>query len=226
MVANTDCCKEMQTEEIRSRATEYNCRWIFNPPSASHHGGAWERMIRTTRSIFDSILFQHKAQLTDEMLTTFLAEAEATINSRPLCTTTDVSLEPLTPAHLLTLKMSTVNPPPGNFQRDGKFSQKLWRRVQHLSEMFWCRWRKEYVSSLQQRQKWNKVKRNVAVGDIVLLCDEKLPRNQWELAKVTSVKTSDDGLVRSVTLFVGRRKISLDRPISKIVVLVPEEKQE
>ncbi|KAJ8037483.1 hypothetical protein HOLleu_18308 [Holothuria leucospilota] len=152
-------------------------------------------------------------------------EAEATINSRPLCTTSDTSLEPLIPAHLLTLKMSTVYPPPGNFQRDGKFSRKLWRRVQHVSEMFWGRWRKEYVASLQQRQKWSKVKRNVAVGDIVLLCDEQLPRNQWELARVTSVKSSDDGLVRSVTLFVGRRKISLDRPISKIVVLIPEEEQ-
>ena len=218
-----DAMNEMDMDELKVRMLEYNCEWIFNPPTASHHGGSWERMIRTTRSILDSMMLQNKAQLSDEMLLTFMAEAESIVNGRPLCATTESSLEPLSPANLLTMKTSVVLPPPGDFLRDGKFSRKLWRRVQHLAELFWCRWRKEYVSCLQQRQKWNRFQRSMSIGDIVLLCDENLPRNQWELARVTDVKISDDGLVRTVTLFAGRRKTTLTRPVNKIVLLIPED---
>ncbi|XP_071963839.1 uncharacterized protein [Antedon mediterranea] len=197
-----EAVKEMDQEAIRINMLRLNCDWKFNTPTASHHGGAWERMIRTTRNIFDSLMLQHKALLNDDMLSTFMTEAEAIINSRPLCATNDASLEPLTPFHLITMKSSAVYAPPGNFKRDGKFSRKLWRRVQHLADTFWSRWQKEYIINLQQRQKWTKKKRNISIGDIVLLYEEGVPRNHWELARVTNTKPSDDGLVRSVTVTV------------------------
>ena len=46
--------------------------WIFNPPSASHMGGAWERMIHSVWQILKVIL---KDQLvSDEVLSTVMAE--------------------------------------------------------------------------------------------------------------------------------------------------------
>ncbi|XP_033101161.1 uncharacterized protein LOC117104422 [Anneissia japonica] len=33
-----------------------NIKWIFNPPSASHFGGAWERQIRTVRQVMKGVL--------------------------------------------------------------------------------------------------------------------------------------------------------------------------
>ena len=86
--------------------------WIFNPPHASHMGGAWERMIGVTRGILNSMMMEHAAQgLTHEVLTTFLAEASAIINSRPL---TSIPSDPdspfiLTPSILLTQKTDTVS---------------------------------------------------------------------------------------------------------------------
>ena len=41
--------------------------------------------------------------------------------------------------------------------------------MQHNTEEFWYRWRKEFLQSLQTRQKWNDKRRNLKVGDIVIL---------------------------------------------------------
>ena len=55
----------------------------FNPPAASHMGGAWERMIKSIRQVLDILL---KSQVvTDDVLHTFLLEMESILNSRPLC---------------------------------------------------------------------------------------------------------------------------------------------
>ena len=41
-------------------------------------------------------------------------------------------------------------------------------------------------------------KKNLKVGDIILLMDENDRRGQWPLARVVEVFPSEDGLVRSV----------------------------
>ena len=79
----------------------------MNVPSASHIGGVWERQIRSVRNVLLVLLENNGNQLDDESLSTFMCEAEAIINSRPL--TVDGladpdSLAPLTPNHLLTMK--------------------------------------------------------------------------------------------------------------------------
>ena len=79
------------------------------------------------------------------------------------------------------------------------YGQKRWRRVQVLAEEFWHRWKTEYVSTLQEKQKWTRPKRNIQVGDIVIVKD-RAPRNEWPLARVEAVKTSGDSLGRSVVL--------------------------
>ncbi|XP_033096337.1 uncharacterized protein LOC117100646 [Anneissia japonica] len=196
---------EMNQEDLKSQLLHLNCNWLFNVPTASHHGGVWERMIKTVRSILDALMLQHRSQLNDDMLITFMAEAEGIVNSRPLYTTEDASLEPLTPAHLLRMK-PFVPPPPGNFNRNGRYSRKMWRRVQHLAECFWSRWRKEYVHLLQSRQKWNVTRRNMRIGDVVMVMDEGAARITLELGRVTKVMPGKDELVRKVALYSGRKK--------------------
>ena len=56
--------------------------WVFNPPTASHMGGVWERMIRSVRKIFNAVLKEQS--LTEESLVTLMCEVEAILNSRPL----------------------------------------------------------------------------------------------------------------------------------------------
>ena len=160
----------------------------MNVPSASLMGGVWERQIRSVRNGLAALLHSNGAQLNDESLRTLLCEVEAVVNSRPLTVDTmndPLSLNPLTPNHLLTMKTKVVLPPPGIFQSADQYCKNRWRRVQHLTNEFWLRWKKEYLLSLQLRQKWNKPRRDMCVGDIVIIKgEESLPRNQWQLARV------------------------------------------
>ena len=47
-------------------------------------GGVWERQIRSVRNVLSVLLENNGNQLDDESLSTFMCEAEAIINSRPL----------------------------------------------------------------------------------------------------------------------------------------------
>ena len=74
---------------------------------------------------------------------------------------------------------------------------------------------------LQQRQKWISPKRNCKVGDIVLLKDENLPRNNWRMGRVVKVHQDNKGAVRNVS--VKTQSTLLERPVQKLVLLLESE---
>ncbi|XP_058471988.1 uncharacterized protein LOC131445137 [Solea solea] len=212
------------------------CDFLMNVPEASHMGGIWERQIRTVRSVMSTVLAQANGRLDDTSLRTFFYEAMSIVNSRPLTTDTisdPKSVEPLTPNHLLTMKSIVPLPPPGNFVKEDLYARKRWRRVQYLSEQFWSRWRKEYLANISLRQRWHVPRRNVRVGDVVIVKEDNVPRNEWRLARVVEARKEDDGLVRKVKIQIGHSKLGkqgerltqptfLERPVQKLVVLVEQ----
>ena len=85
-----------------------------------------------------------------------MIEVELIVNSRPLTVETlnDAgSPTPISPSNLLALKSNIVMPPLGEFSQSDLFSKKRWRRAQHISEEYCTRWRKEFLQTLQPRQK-------------------------------------------------------------------------
>ena len=48
----------MDQRTSKKYVTEQKCDWIFNPPHASHFGGAWERQIGTARRILDAMFLE------------------------------------------------------------------------------------------------------------------------------------------------------------------------
>lgn len=224
--------KEMDQENLK----QLGCEFVMNPASASHMGGAWERQIRTIRSVLTSILDHSSKRLDISSLRTYLYEVMAIINSRPLThlLSDPTAPQPLTPNHILTMKSSVVLPPPGEFVKEDLYLRKRWRKVQYLANEFWTRWKREYLLNLQQRNKWYKTQRNAKINDIVILMDNSLPRNEWRLAKVTKVFPSEDGVIRKLELLMsdatlddqGKRvnkPVYLERPIHKTVTLVEAE---
>lgn len=200
-------------EKLHQFLLQRDVKWIFNPPAGSHFGGVWERCIRTVRKVMTALLNQQT--LDDEGLVTLMCEVESIINSRPSTKVSDdpEDMEALTPNHLLLLRSGSLLPP-GIFNKDDLYSRRRWRQVQYL----WRRWIKEYLPSLQQRQKWVKSRRNFTPGDIVLLVDENSARCTWPLARILEVKSNTKhGYVRMVTL--KTKSTILERPIDKMVFL-------
>ena len=194
--------EEMDHDDIQRRlsknfSSDWVIKWKRNPPAASHMGGVWECQIRSVRSILSALMREYGHVLDDESLRTLMAEVECIINSRPLTVPSSDpgDLDPLTPSHLLTMKSKIVMPPPGNFQKADVYLRRRWKRVQYLSNVFWSRWRKEYVQTLQERVKWNNPKRNFQRGDLVLIADDRVPRNQWNMARVVDSRPDSKGQI-------------------------------
>ena len=172
--------------------------------------------------------------MNDDALLTFMREEEAVVNCRRLTTesiTSPSSAEALTPNHLHTLKTRVVLPPPGVFKSADFYSKKWWRRVQHLTNEFWCRWRREFLLSLQERQKWALPRKNLRADDVVIVKDDDLPRNQWKVCRVVGALPEEDWMIRKVKLEVGSQKLApngkrsqalstLERPIHKQILLM------
>ena len=210
----------MDHEEIRAKLRKEGIDWLFNSPSRSHMGGVWERQIEYKED-FSWSNGRTWYRLDEESFQILMCEVEAIINSRPL---TLVSGEPddLEPSHLLTTKSTVILPPPGKFQND-VYMRRRWRRVQYLVNLFWTRWRKEYLLMLQERSKWQHPKQNLAEGDIVILKEEPVPRNVWPLGLVVQREPDKQGLVRSVV--VRTHGANFRRPVQKLVLLLSSEEQ-
>lgn len=203
-------------DKIQGVLSQVGIRWSFNPPAGSHHGGVWERMIRSVKKVLCSVL--HQQRLDDDGLHTVLCEVESILNDRPITKLSDDpnDLEPLTPNHLLLLKGKPALPP-GLFEAHDQYSRRRWKQVQYLSDLFWKRWIGEYLPLLQERQKWNQKKKSLSAGDIVVVMDSSAPRGSWALGKVIEVFPDKNGLVRSVRL--QTKSSIIDRPITKLCLL-------
>ena len=191
---------------VADRLATHGVRWQFNPPYASHRGGVWERMIRSIRRTLLGVCGQQL--MNDETLSTVLIEVERILNDRPLTPASDEcgSLA-LSPNHLLLLRPNPGLDVPRTIS--AKYSTG-WRQANYLAGVFWRRWTREYLPTLQTRQKWLSVERPLRVGDVVLIADERCQRNEWPLGVIKECHAGDDGLVRTVTVKTAQGDVLRD----------------
>lgn len=212
----------VEDQEVKKVLFNSGSVWIFNPPHSSHMGGAWERMIGMTRRLLESVL-KDVGILTHEVLVTLMAEVSAIVNSRPLIPVSYDSEVPeiLRPSTILTHKTDIDEKPACQLDMKDLYKAQ-WKRVQHLSDLFWSRWKRDYLQTLQTRKKWNSDKECIGTGDVVLLRDDEVGRAQWPIARVVNVFPSDDNRVRKVEVKVFRNGeiAKYVRPIVKLVLLV------
>lgn len=229
-----EALQELDCEKLNNFLALNQCDFVMNAPCASHTGGVWERQIRTVRSVLQSTLLIASERIDDSSLRAFFYEAMSIVNSRPLTVdnlSDPNSLEPITPNHFLTMKSTIALPPPGKFTKEDLYARKRWRHVQYLAEQFWSRWRKEYLSNIAVRQRWHTPKRNLLIGDIVIVKDNDLPRHKWLLGRIEETTIDSDGLVRRVRVHLGDKNLGkngerlekpsvIERPVQKLVLLL------
>ena len=201
---------------LYSYAASRFVQWSFIPPHSPHYDGVWERLIGVIKRVLRAII-PKTSRLTDEILCTLFSEIQSIFNSRPLTKLSDDpnDLTPLTPNSLLTLKQHVDVPPSVGSASDAYRCR--WKYVQHLANLFWSRWVKEYLPKLNARSKWTVPHKNMKVGELVLVHETGLPRNLWPLAIIKKVCTGRDGNVRSA--IVKTRVTELHRPITQLIRL-------
>uniref|UniRef100_A0ABD2WYZ5 Integrase catalytic domain-containing protein n=1 Tax=Trichogramma kaykai TaxID=54128 RepID=A0ABD2WYZ5_9HYME len=206
-------------KSIFSHLSGEGITWHYNPPGSPHFGGLWESGVKSVKHHLKRMIGD--TLLTYEEFATLLAQIEAILNSRPL---TPLPEEPepetvLTPAHPIIGESSfLIAEPPVKAEKIGALER--WKRVTQLTQVFWEWWSKEYLYTLQKRNKWQLAEPNIVVGDIVLVKNESTPCARWPMAKVTAIHPGRDGLVRVAT--VATASGSYKRPIVKLVKIVDQ----
>lgn len=168
-----EALKKLESEGFKERLQVQGVDWVFNPPLASHQGGAWERLIRSVRKVLLAIPALQQTTPCDESLLTYLKEAEAVINNRPLTKTSGDphDLPAITPAMILNGSLSPAAPV-DRFHTSDQINDD-WRYTQIAADQFWYRFVKEYLITLQPRRKWLQTSPNMKINDIVLVKDER-----------------------------------------------------
>lgn len=198
---------------VSKHGSLYGTTFHFIPPGAPNFGGIWEAGVKAVKFHLRRVLDQHK--LIFEEFYTLITQIEAILNSRPLCAlSSDPELyDALTPAHFLigepTMIMQEASIDHLQINRLNRY-----QFIQRLNSSFWKRWQLEYISSLQQRNKWQVAEDNFKIDDLVLIKDNNLPPAQWLLGRITSVHPGSDGKVRVVT--VRHKNGEFQRPINKL----------
>lgn len=180
------------TNDIAKQGIEFK----YIPVSSPNFGGLWEACVKSTKHHLRRIL--GLAHLTYEELSTCLAQIEAVLNSRPL---TPLSPDPsdlsyLSPAHFLIGRLLTSVPHPHIADTKDISRLQRWQRVESLKQHFWNRFSNEYISTLQQKQKWRASTGNLALGDMVLVREANLSPLLWMLGRVTNIITGSDDVGR------------------------------
>ncbi|KAK4322627.1 hypothetical protein Pmani_006604 [Petrolisthes manimaculis] len=70
--------------------------------------------------------------------------------------------------------------------------------INAIVNSFWKKWMMYYFPTLILQQKWHTERRNLKVGDIVLVQDNSALKGTWKLAEVNKIMPSSDGKVRDV----------------------------
>jgi hypothetical protein len=189
------------------------CDWNFIPPHGPHFGGLWEAAVKSIKYHLRRTLGAHIA--TYQELSTLLAEIEACLNSRLLCTLSDDPFNQtyLSPGHFLIGEPLTQLPSI-DFTNVKCNRLSRWQFYQQQLQQFWQRWSSDYLQSLQQRQQWQRTSPNLQQGDLVLLKEENTSPLHWPTAVIIKTHPGKDNSARVVT--VRTPKGTFKCPITKI----------
>jgi hypothetical protein len=213
----------LKEEKVQEKISEFcatsHIDWKFIPEHSPHFGGIWEAAVKSFKKHLKRIVGESK--LTFEEMNTVLSQIEACLNSRPLTPMNnpdDDGLEPLTPGHFLIGKPLMALPDLTQSCQSMSIMRR-WQLCQTMVNHFWKRWSLEYLVTLQRVTKWHQSAKNLMIGDVVVVIEDKMIPTQWPMAKIIDVHPGKDGVVRVVDIKTSTG--TYRRPVHKIAKLLP-----
>ena len=227
-----------------ARSSSDHTDWRFHPPGAQFRNGAVEIFVKKFKRSLKH-RFGDKLMYLLELQAAFKVVA-GILNSRPVYARwgsrggndTDF-LSALTP-NMMLLGRANVGLPVRDYDRSDKPLLRI-KYVEECIAQWWNQFQTQHFSSLVPRQKWLFEKRNMQVGDVVLLMYEgKCKPGSYRLAVVRDIEVSSDDLVRTVLVeyslvgdlpygerekYLGITKKKVVVPVQHLVLILPVEEQ-
>ena len=181
-------------EGIEEHLPQQGIRWKFNPPAAPHFGGVWERLVRSCKKAM--IIVLGNRSVTKDVLSTTMCFVEYILNASPLTpVSSDVNdREALTHNHFL-LGNTNVCLPYLPCAEEFVDHRKLFLQTQAYANLIWYRFRKEYLPTLNNRQKWRSTaneNENRTEGNFVWLIEDSDNRRFYNLVRVMETEFRRD----------------------------------
>ncbi|GFU78586.1 integrase catalytic domain-containing protein [Trichonephila clavipes] len=133
------------------------------------------------------------SKITFEEFETIIIQIEGILNSRPLVPLSDnINEYGGISMYIIGRPISAIPEPAILDISDNRLSR--WQYTTKCVQTIWKRWKNDYLNHLQQRNKWQFEKNNVAVGCLVLLKENDLPPCKWTMARILEVIYGTDGL--------------------------------
>ena len=135
----------------------------------------------------------------------------------------------------ILLGRATTRVPSGPFKEYKNNNKRRFELIQLIANAFWRKMTRDFFPSLIIREKWHTSRRNVTVGDIVVMQDTNAVRGEWKIARVYKVYPDEKGVVRKCDVQY-KRKLDKDtfeskfttvsRAIQRLIVLVPANEKD
>ena len=197
--------------------------WIFSPGDSPWYNGCCESLIKSIKKSIHHAVGQNRLGYSE--LHTVLFEISNVINERPIGKKPTQSEESsyLCPNDML-LGRCSAKLPYQNFD-DGASTRKRFLFLQQLVDAYWKKWTTYYFPSLIIQSKWHHDKRNMLVGDVVLIQDSNNLRGQWKMGKIVAANPGVDGKIRRVSVqynLAGHCSSTvIERSVQRLVLIIP-----
>ena len=232
--------------DLVANSLKMKTAWYFTPAQAQFRNGAVEIFVKKFKRTLNHKFQNRKMGLLE--METALKIVASVANSRPLSARYGPKggndpdyLTPLTPNMMLTGR-SNSEIPVRNYDSSENLLVRL-EYVQRVVSEWWEQFRIQNFSSLVPTQRWQMERRNMRVGDIVLIqYENRSAPGTYRLARVVKVEVDKvDGLVHTCVVmyslladlkladrvkYKGITRKELRVPVQRLVLILPVEEAE
>jgi len=219
--------------------------WRFCPSGAQFRNGATESYVKKVKR---SLIHTYgERNLNQQEFTTAIKRVACVLNSRPIYAMMGPKggadpdyLCGLTPNMLITGRTHT-DVPSKEYDNTSDPRGRL-EYITELEKLWWGQHKVQDFSSLVPTQKWTEVKRNMKVGDVVLIQYSSISKaGDYRLGRVVAIEIDGDQLVRTCVVkyslvqnmtkadrlqYKGITVKYLRTAVQRLVLIVPYEEQQ
>ena len=190
--------------------------WSFNPPHASHFGGIFEILVKSTRGALRVPIVG--ANFNQEGFKPMVTENAWTLNQQLAQKIgNNEDRRTFTPDHSLEGPEETTSPPDISQARlDPRGRLRLQLEVpQHFPQLV----RQQVVPFLAPGSRWLRETESLREGDVVIEIGNETTKGEWKFARITKIFPSTNDFTRRVEIIDSTNQTHIC-PINKLIPLL------